>query len=150
MGAPVGPAPIVARHSKLTMGRSGARWLAVVGFTCLTAGGCHYGSSVGATAAESSYGGAVTLRVVNRSWLDVTVYLQQGTHRDRVGTATAASTTEFHVPLRRIAEGADYRLSGDPIGSRQSIRSEPLRAQDGDVVTWTLEDNLARSFIEVR
>jgi hypothetical protein len=132
------------------MGSAGTRWLAVVGLTCLTAGACHHGSGVGAAAAESTDGGAVTLRVVNRSWLDVTVYLQQGTHRDRVGTATAASTTEFHVPLRRIAEGADYRLSGDPIGSRQSVRSEPLRAQDGDVVTWTLEDNLARSFIEVR
>ena len=124
------------------------RWLAFVALTCLTAGACHRG--VGAAAAESSFGGAVTLRVVNHSWLDVTVYLQQGTRRDRIGTATAASTTEFHVPLRRISEGADYRLFGDPIGSRQTVRSEPLHAQDGDVVTWTLEDNLARSFVDVR
>jgi len=52
--------------------------------------------------------------------------------------------------LRRISEGADYRLFGDPIGSRQTIRSEPLHAQDGNVVTWTLEENLARSFVDVR
>ena len=130
--------------------RTFGKELAVIVLACLTAGACHQGSSIGAAAAESSDGGAVTLRVVNHSWLDVTVYLQQGTHRDRVGTATAASTTEFHVPLRRISEGADYRLLGDPIGSRQSVRSESLRAQDGDVVTWTLEDNLARSFVDVR
>ena len=132
------------------MGWTAARWLVVVSLGCLTVGACHHSSSVGAEAAESNYGGAVTLRVVNHSWMDVTVYLQQGTRRDRIGTATATSTTEFHVPLRRISEGADYRLFGDPIGSRQSVRSEPLHAQDGDVVTWTLEDNLARSFVDVR
>ena len=30
------------------------------------------------------------------------------------------------------------------------VRSEPLHAQDGDVLTWTLEDDLARSSIDVR
>jgi hypothetical protein len=114
---------------------------------CLTVA-CHQG--VGAAAAESGYTGSVTLRIVNHSWLDVTVYLQQGTRRDRIGTATATSTTEFHVALRQISSGGDYRLLGDPIGSRQTVRSEAIHAQDGDVVTWTLEDNLARSFIDVR
>jgi hypothetical protein len=116
---------------------------------CLTVLGCHR-QSIGDAARESSLNGAVTLRIVNHSWLDVNVYLQQGTHRDRVGTAAATSTTEFHVPLRVLSAGADYRLYGDPIGSRQTVRSEPLHAQDGDVVTWTLEDNLARSFVDVR
>jgi len=114
---------------------------------CLTVA-CHQG--VGATAAEAGYSGSMTLRIVNHSWLDVTVYLQQGTRRDRIGTATATSTTEFHIGLRQISSGGDYRLLGDPIGSRQTVRSEALHAQDGDVVTWTLEDGLARSFIDVR
>src|SRR5437868_11479446 len=109
---------------------------------CLTVA-CHQG--VGATAAEAGYSGSMTLRIVNHSWLDVTVYLQQGTRRDRIGTATATSTTEFHVAVRSIANGGDYRLFGDPIGSRQTVRSEPLHAQDAAAVTWTLEDNLARS-----
>jgi hypothetical protein len=112
--------------------------------------GCHNGSNVGAAAAESSFNGALTLRVVNHSWLDVTVFLLQGNHRDRVGTATATSTTDFHLPLRRFSAGADYQLYGDPIGSRQTVRSEALHAQDGDIVTWTLEDDLARSSIDVR
>lgn len=116
---------------------------------CLTVAACHH-ASVGSAAAESGYNGQVTLRIVNHSWLDITVFLQQGTRRDRIGTATATATTEFHVALRRIESGGDYRLFGDPIGSRQGIRSEPLHAQDGDVVIWTLEDNLERSFVEVR
>jgi len=82
--------------------------------------------------------------------MDVTIFLLQGTRRDRIGTATATSTTEFRVALRRFSSGADYQLYGDPIGSRQTVRSEALHAQDGDIVTWTLEDNLARSSIDVR
>jgi hypothetical protein len=30
------------------------------------------------------------------------------------------------------------------------VRSERLHAQDGDLVTWTLEDDLARSSVDVR
>lgn len=148
MGALSGPSAIVARHSQLTM--RAVRWMAAAAVFCLTAGACHHGSSIGEEAAQANYGGEVTLRVVNHSWMDVTVYLQQGTRRDRIGTARATGTTDFHVPLRRISDGADCRLFGEPIGSRQSVRSEPLRPQDGDVVTWTLEDDLSRSFLEVR
>jgi hypothetical protein len=117
---------------------------------CLTPAACHHGGSVGAAAAETNYNGAVTVRVVNHNWLDITVYLLQGTRRDRIGVATATSTTEFHVALRRMSAGTEYRLLGDPIGARETVRSEPLHAQDGDVVTWTLEDNLNRSSIDVR
>jgi hypothetical protein len=49
-----------------------------------------------------------------------------------------------------LAAGAEYQLLGDPVGSRQTVRSEPLHAQDGDVVTWTLEDDLKRSSVDVR
>jgi hypothetical protein len=153
MGAAGGPSAVVAEHSRLSEARArgGWRWLALVGaMSCLTISACHRGANVGGAAAESESAGSVTLRVVNHSWLDITVYLQQGSHRDRIGTATAVSTTEFQVALREFAPGGDYRLFGNPIGSRQTVRSEPLRAQDGDVVTWTLEDNLSRSFVEVR
>lgn len=127
-----------------------ARRIAVSLGAAVVLSACHRGGSVGAAAAETNWNGAISLRIVNHSWLDVTVYFLQGTHRERIGTATATSTTEFHVPLRRFASGEEYRLYGDPIGSRQAVRSEPLHARDGDVVTWTLEDNLERSSVEVR
>jgi len=122
--------------------------IAALGLTTLAA--CHHGHNVGAAAAESGYSGAMTVRVVNHNWLDITIYLLQGTHRDRIGVATASSTSTFHIPLRQLSAGAEYRLYGDPVGSRQTVRSEPLHAQDGDVVTWTIEDDLARSSIDVR
>jgi hypothetical protein len=128
-----------------------SRWVTLASAAlCLTAIGCHQGGGIGAAAAASNNSGAVTVKVVNHSWMDVTIYLLQGTHRDRIGVATATSTTEFHVSLRLFSAGAEYQLYGDPIGSRQTVRSERLHAQDGDLVTWTLEDDLARSSIDVR
>ena len=133
------------------MRRSSTRFVRVAHVVaCLTFMACHNGKDIGAAAASSMSGGTLTLRVVNHNWLDVTVYLLQGSHRDRIGVATATTTTEFHVPLRQMAAGGEYRLLGDPIGSRQTVRSETLHAQDGDVVTWTLEDELARSSVDVR
>ena len=129
--------------------RTRLRVLALLALLVSAAAGCH--QSVGARAAEGGVpDGEVTVRVVNHSWLDVTVYIVQGSRRERLGSATATSTTTFAVALRRLANGGEYRLLGDPVGSRTTVRSEPLYAQDGDVVTWTLEDNLARSSIDVR
>ena len=133
------------------MGRRRLRQLtaiAALGPTTLAA--CHQGHSVGTAAVESGYNGSITIRVVNRAWLDITIFLLQGNHRDRIGVATATSTSTFQIPLRQFSAGAEYRLYGDPVGSRQTVRSESLHAQDGDVVTWTLEDDLARSSIDVR
>lgn len=122
--------------------------IAALGLTTIAS--CHRGRSVGEAATESGYNGSITVRVVNHAWLDITIYLLQGTHRDRVGVATATSTSTFQIPLRQFSAGAEYKLYGDPIGSRRNVTSEPLHAQDGDVVTWTLEEDLARSSINVR
>lgn len=133
------------------MARRALRGLTALATFCLTTlAACHQGRSIGAAAAAAGSVGSITVRVVNHAWLDITIYLQQGTHRDRLGVATASSTSTFQFPLRQLSAGAEYRLYGDPIGSRQTVRSEPLHAQDGDVVTWTLEDDLARSSIDVR
>ena len=122
----------------------------IAALSLTTLAGCHQGHSIGAAAAEAGNVGSITVRVVNHAWLDVTVYLLQGSHRDRIGVATASSTSTFQISLRQLTAGAEYRLYGDPVGSRQTVRSEPLHAQDGDVVTWTVEDDLARSSIDVR
>ena len=90
--------------------------IAALGLTTLAA--CQHGHSVGEAAAESGNAGAITVRVVNHNWLDITVYLLQGTHRDRIGVATATTTSTFHIPLRQFSAGAEYRLFGDPVGSR--------------------------------
>jgi hypothetical protein len=94
--------------------------------------------------------GEVTIDIVNHHWLDVVVYVVHDGRRDRLGTATATTTTEFRLPIRMLGAGRDYRLLGDPIGSRSGVATETLHAEDGEVVTWTLESDLARSTVTFR
>jgi hypothetical protein len=114
----------------------------------LLATGCIHKRSIIQDSAFAN--GEITLVVVNHNWLDVSVYLVRGTARERVGTATAASTSQFVLPLRRLGAGGDFRLLADPIGGRRTFTSETLHGQDGDIVTWTLEDNLSRSTVTIR
>ena len=116
--------------------------------TALFANGCFHKRSIIQDASFAN--GEITLVVVNHNWLDVAVYLVRGTARERVGTATAASTSQFVLPLRRLGAGGDFRLLADPIGGRRTFTSESLHGQDGDIVTWTLEDNLSRSTVTIR
>ena len=56
------------------MGSRALRRLAAVAAVGLTTlGACHQGGGVGAAAAEAGNTGAITVRVVNHAWLDITV-----------------------------------------------------------------------------
>jgi hypothetical protein len=115
----------------------------------LAGGACRTAGS-GAHAAAAAPLGEVTIDVVNHHWLDVVVYVVHDGRRDRLGTATATTTTEFKLPIRVLGAGRDYRLLGDPIGSRSGVATETLHAENGEVVTWTLESDLARSTVTFR
>ena len=131
--------------SRMTRARiSGLLVLAAVVF----ATGCFHKRSIIQDAQFAN--GEITLVVVNHNWLDVAVYLVRGTARERIGTATAASTTQFVFPMRRLGAGGDFRLLADPVGGRRTFTSESLHGTDGDIVTWTLEDNLSRSTVTIR
>ena len=94
--------------------------------------------------------GELTIKVVNHGRLDVTIYVVHGSTRDRLGASTASLTTSFKFSIRRLGAGREYYLLGDPIGSSRTARTETLIAEDGELVTWTLEDDLRRSSVEVR
>ena len=93
--------------------------------------------------------GEVSVRVVNRNRIDVMVYVSHDGIRNRLGLATASTTTDFTLPLRMLGAGHEYRLIGDPLGVRIVITTETLTARDGDEVTWSLEDSFARSTVVV-
>ena len=93
--------------------------------------------------------GEITLHVVNRNRLDVTVFVWHEGFRDRIGVATASMSSCFTVPLRNLGAGRDYYLIGVPIGARYNVTTETLHAQDGDSVTWDIEDTFARSTVSV-
>jgi hypothetical protein len=93
--------------------------------------------------------GEISIHVVNRNRIDVMVYLSHDGIRNRLGLATASTTTDFTLPLRMLGAGREYRLIGDPLGVRVVITTETLFARTGDEVTWSLEDSFARSTVVV-
>ena len=91
----------------------------------------------------------ISIHVVNRNRIDVMVYVSHDGIRNRLGLATASTTTDFSLPLRTLGAGHEYKLVGDPLGVRIVITTETLVGQPGDEVTWSLEDSFARSSVVV-
>jgi hypothetical protein len=91
----------------------------------------------------------LTVRVVNRSQLDATIYLVHDGMRDRLGTVTAAAAATFPVRARSLGSG-EFRLLADPLGSRRATSTEGLSAAQGSMFTWTLETDFSRGAVLVQ
>ena len=115
--------------------------------TILSCLGCHPKlPDVGPVAQVS---GEISIQVVNRNRIDVMVYVAHDGIRNRLGLATASTTTQFTLSMRTLGAGHEYRLIGDPLGVRIVITTETLSGQAGDEVIWSLEDSFARSTVVV-
>jgi hypothetical protein len=90
----------------------------------------------------------VTVNVINHHQLNVTIFNVASGRRDRIGEVTAAASSSFKVHLRRLAN-REMQLMADPIGSSRTTRTELLRVDAGDTVSWFLETDLARSHVEI-
>ena len=92
----------------------------------------------------------ITLRIENRHWLDVNVYLvRSGQRIRRLGTVTSHSVAIFRAPARQIVHVSDVYLVADPIGSHGTFRSEPLLVSRGQQVEWLLSQTLHRSALSI-
>jgi len=91
----------------------------------------------------------VPLKVTNRNWLDVTVYVLHDGQRTRIGTVTASSAQDFVVPARLLGQLHELALIGEAIGSNDVARTETLTIQAGQYIEWTLETDLRRSSVGV-
>jgi hypothetical protein len=91
----------------------------------------------------------VTVNIINHHQLNVTVFNVASGRRDRLGEVTAAASSSFKVHLRRLPNG-EMQLLADPVGSSRTTRTELLRVEAGDTVSWILETDLARSHVEIR
>lgn len=89
------------------------------------------------------------LTVANNHWLDVVVFVFHDGEMSRVGTVTAASSTNFFLPAWMIGQTRNIRLLADPIGSTQGIGTEVIHVQPGQFIEWRLESSLARSTVAV-
>ncbi|MFN2419830.1 MAG: hypothetical protein ABR527_00370 [Gemmatimonadota bacterium] len=89
------------------------------------------------------------IRVINRNWADMRVYLARDGARALLGFVTTGSTTTFPAPRDLTGAAGELRLVADPVGSALVFRSEPFRLDPGRVVEWTIRVRPAYSSIVV-
>jgi Flp pilus assembly protein CpaB len=127
----------------------GARLAPLLLILMVTACGRHHATQGAAPRTARPDPVEVVLTVTNHHFVDITVYVEHDGQRTRVGIVTAATTQQFLVPMRVLGVAHQFRLSGEAIGSPESVRTETLNIQPGQAIEWTLESNLRRSSVAV-
>ncbi|MEZ4417758.1 MAG: hypothetical protein R3E10_18520 [Gemmatimonadota bacterium] len=93
---------------------------------------------------------AVVLEVSNKGWTDITVLVERGGVRHRLGLSSALSERRFRIPAEVAPAGETIALLADPVGSSEVYRSPSVRIEAGIVIVWTLQNNLAQSSLRTR
>jgi hypothetical protein len=79
-----------------------------------------------------------TVRVENRAFLDMNIYVLQGTQRIRLGTVTGNTVGRLTIPRDIVASAARLRFLADPVGSNRTPVSEEFSVRPGDEVVLTI------------
>jgi hypothetical protein len=79
------------------------------------------------------------LRVENRNFLDMTVYVLEGSRRVRLGTATGVSTTVLRIPDNLLFGTTSLRFQTDPIGGNASPATHEIAIRPGDEVILMIQ-----------
>jgi hypothetical protein len=103
----------------------------------------------GADGPEPRVGRSASISVENRNWMDMNVYLVQGTTRVRLGMVTGMSRATFSMPRGMEGYPGQLRLLADPIGSLRGYLSEPVQIRPGQQVALQVGDNLNQSFVSI-
>ena len=123
----------------------GVRLLAALSVLSSGCGGRHQVED----AVEADPLAPTSLTVDNNHWLDVVVFVFHDGEVSRVGTVTAASSSNFFLPAWMIGQSRNIRLLADPIGSSKGTGTELIHVQPGQFIEWRLESQLARSTVSV-
>jgi hypothetical protein len=76
-----------------------------------------------------------TVRVENRGFSDMTIYVVQSSRRVRLGLATGNQTTVLKIPANMIFGMTELRFLADPIGGDRTPISESITVSPGEEVT---------------
>lgn len=79
--------------------------------------------------------------VDNRAFLDMTIYVLDGTQRVRLGTANGSTVTHLTIPPHLVRGGAPLRFICDPIGSDRTPISDEIVVEPGDNVSLFIPAN---------
>ncbi|MGH7719719.1 MAG: hypothetical protein ACREON_12860 [Gemmatimonadaceae bacterium] len=81
-----------------------------------------------------------TLRVENRSWTEMTIYVLTSTERSRLGTVSGNSTRVFPIPERLVFGATALRFLADPLGGAREPATREITVTAGDQVTWIIQN----------
>jgi hypothetical protein len=79
--------------------------------------------------------------VDNRGFLDMTIYVLDGSQRVRLGVANGNRATEMTVPGQLVRGIAHLQFLCDPIGGNRAPVSDEITVEPGDHVTLTIPAN---------
>lgn len=74
------------------------------------------------------------VRVENRNFLDMHVYVLNGSQRIRLGTVSGVSTRTLRIPDHLVFGMRSLRFQADPIGGRVAPVSQEITVRPGDEV----------------
>ena len=79
-----------------------------------------------------------TLRVENRNFLDMNIFVLRSSQRIRLGTVTGSSTQRFTIPQNLIFGVSTLQFLADPVGGNRTPVSNEIRVTEGDEVTLVI------------
>jgi hypothetical protein len=88
----------------------------------------------GSTKQSAEMDAPTMLRVDNRAFNDMTIYVLRASQRIRLGVAPGNSTARFQIPSYVIFGATPLRFLADPIGASRTPVSEEITVQPGDEV----------------
>jgi|SRR5918995_5473899 hypothetical protein len=115
----------------------------------LIATGCLFARKAPDAGVDADQSKDVPLQVINRNWLDVTIYVIHDGQRTRLGVAGGSDQTAMVLPSRLLGVGRELQLYGDPIGSSERAVTDVLVIQPGQFIQWLLEPGLDHSTVGV-
>ena len=110
--------------------------------------GCGLLSSRHPNASDTAARTQVLVAVESHNWSDITVYLLAGGLPQRLGMVSALSSATFDFPSHRLNTSSGVRLRALPVAGRP-FTSETILVLPGQVISWTLENDLDASSFSV-
>ena len=78
------------------------------------------------------------VKVENRAYLDMTIYVYRSSQRIRLGVANGNSTTKMLIPANLIFGSTPLRFQADPIGANRQPTSQEINVSAGDEIQLTI------------
>lgn len=78
------------------------------------------------------------VKVQNRAYLDMNIYVYRSSQRIRLGTVNGNNTGRLLIPANLLFGSTPLRFQADPIGANRSPTSEEITVSPGDEVVLTI------------